>query len=104
MVRIVVNLDHNPIGTGSNAGTRHGNYLVPNPDSVRGIGNDRKVTLLLYDRDGPDIKGISRGRLKCPYPPLAENDILIPAGEDVFCRHEPFLNRGCEPPLEHHRL
>ncbi len=85
MIGIVVDLDNDPVGPGSDACASHRNDLIPDTDTVRGISEDRKMAFLLHDRNCSDVKGISRRSFECADAAFAENDLVVPTRKDVLC-------------------
>ena len=92
LLRIVVHLHDQTICACCNRRKAHRFYKIPITCCMRRINNDRQVALLLYDRNNTEIQRVSRITLKGTDPPLTKNDILISAGHNIFCRHQPFFD------------
>ena len=72
---------------------RHGFYEAPYPGAVARIHHDREVAHLLEDWDRREIQCEPRELPVAPYPPLAEDDVGVPAVEYVLSGAEPFIDR-----------
>ena len=89
-----VNLDHQPISTGSHCGHGHGGNQMPFTGTMAGVGNNGQVAQLLDNGDSTYIHGISGKGFECPDASLAEHHLAIALGKDIFRREQPFLNGG----------
>src|SRR6185369_12326452 len=55
-------------------------------------------------RNYREIQGVAGSGLKCADAPLAEDDMRIPLGKDVFCSGEELFQGGAHPALEEDRF
>ena len=78
--------------------------LSRRPDCVRRVGDDRQVGEFVDDRDGGDVERVARVGLEGADAALAEDDVVVAAGQDVFGRQQPLLNRRRHAALEQDRL
>ncbi len=65
-----------------------------------GIGDDGKVGEGLHHGDGREIQEVPGLGVETPDPPLAEDDVGIPLGDDVFRGQEEFLDGRGQTPFE----
>ncbi len=96
-------LDHQPAGARRHAGAAHAEYQVAAAAAVAGVGDDRQIGLLLDDRYRRQVQGVAGVALPLAYgqnSPLAQDDILVSFGDDVFGEGEHLLDAGAEVPLE----
>ena len=101
---IVVHLDDQPVGAGSDRRTRQLRDHVAAAGAVARVGHDRQVTQFLDDRDRGDVERVARRRLERPDAALAEDHVVVAAGQDVLRRQQPLFDRGGDAALEEHRL
>src|SRR5208283_91760 len=71
---------------------------------MRGIHHNGQVRELLDDRDGGDIEGVSQITVKGSDAALAQHDVVVPAGHDVFGGKEQLLNGGGDSAFQQNRL
>src|SRR5260370_4564034 len=76
VVRIVVDLDEQPVRAGGYRGSRHGSDLIAASSAMRWIAYDGQMGELLHHRDGGDIHGIARVRFEGADAALAEDDLV----------------------------
>src|SRR5262249_49482546 len=72
--------------------------------SVRWVGDYRKMRQLFRERDRSQVDRVPCSSLESLYAALAEHDVAVAAGEQIFRRQQPFLNRGRRSSLEQDRL
>ena len=100
MIGVVVDFDEQAIGAGSDRGAGHGRNFVAAAGAVRRIGDDRQMRKFFDDRNGGDVECVARVGLKGADAALAENHVVIAAGQDVFGAEEKFFDRGGQAALE----
>ena len=86
LVGVMMDFDDQSIGSGGDRGPRHRQHLVAPPGPVRRIGNDRQMGKLLHDRNRRDVHRVSRVGFKGADAALAKDDVVVPAGEQIFGR------------------
>ena len=69
-----------------------------------GIGDDREVGETVHHRDGAQVEEVAGGRIEAAHAPLAEDDVGIALGQDVFRREQQLLDGGGETSLQQNRL
>ena len=67
---------------------------------MRGVHDHGQMAHLLDGRDGGDIQGVAGEGLKGADAPLAENDVFVACGHDIFGGHDPLLIGVGEAALE----
>src|SRR5216117_3061979 len=85
---IVVDFDEQAVGASGNGGASHGRDFVATAGAVRGVANHWQMGKLLDDRDGGDVEGVARVGFERADAALAEDDVVIAAGEDVLRAEE----------------
>jgi len=101
---LVVNLDHDAVGTDSNAGAGHGQDLVSLACAVAGINEDGEVAEPLHGGDDAEVERVSGVVGEGAYAALTEGDIVVALAHDVFGGHEEFVEGGAEAALEQDRF
>ena len=71
---------------------------------MTGIDEYRQVAQTLDRQHRAQVKGIAGIGLKGADAPLAQDDIFVALGQDVFGGHEEFLDRGAHAALQQHGL
>jgi hypothetical protein len=71
---------------------------------VRRVHDHRQVRQPLRDRHRADVERVARRLLERPDAAFAEHDVEVAALGDVLGGHQPLLDGGAHPALEHHRL
>src|SRR5262245_12361145 len=79
-----MNLHHHPVWPHGMSGESKRNDEVPLARGVRRVDEDRKVCELLENRYRTKVERVACGRFECPYPALAEDDLLVSLREDVL--------------------
>ncbi len=69
-----------------------------------GVGDDGQVAQFLEHGNGVDVEGVARGGLVGADTALADHDVHVAAGEDVFGAHEQFLDGAADAALEEDRF
>src|SRR5712692_11139890 len=67
---------------------------------MRGISEHGQVGKFLDDGDGGDVEGVARVGFEGANAALAENDVEIAAGKDVFGAHQKFFHGGGHAALQ----
>ena len=98
-----VNFHHESMRPRRESGPGERTHSIPHPHSVGGIDENREVADLARERDDVEIEGIARVVVESSDPALAQDDPRVAFGEQVFGRHEPFLERRGDAALEEHR-
>ena len=88
---VVVDLDHQSVGTGSSGGDGHGFYHRCVTGGMAGVHHDGQMGHLAQRGDGGQVKGVAGRGLKGADAPFTEDDLLISAGHDVFGAHQKLL-------------
>ena len=74
------------------------------PGRVRRVDDHRQVRRRLDERHGADVEGVADRRLEGADAALAQHDVEVAALRDVLGGHQPLLDGGGHPALEHDRL
>src|SRR5688572_148574 len=104
VIGIVVDLDDQAVSACRHGGAGKLRDHVAATGAVARIRDDRQVAQLLDHRDGGDVERVPRCRLERADAALAEDDVVVAAGQDVFRRQQPLLDRRRDTALEQHRL
>ena len=80
-----------------------GNHVAA-AGAVRRIADDGQVRKLLDDRDGGDVHRVAGVGLEGADAALAEDDVVVAAGEDVFGGEQQLFDGGGDAALEQHGL
>src|ERR1035438_1559525 len=83
-VGVGMDFDHQAVGARGYGGPRHGSHDVAAPGGVRRIGENRQVGQFLHRRDGGEIERVARVGFEGAYAALAENNVVVAAGQDVL--------------------
>src|ERR1017187_5975540 len=83
-IGVGMDFNHEAIGAGGQGGARHGSDDIAAAGAVRWVGDDGQVGEFLDDRDGGEIEGVARLGLEGADAALAEDDVVIAAGQDVL--------------------
>src|SRR6266496_1301894 len=85
LIRLVVNFYDQPGSTNGDAGTGQGcNHEVLSRSMGR-IDDHREVRQTAHRRDGSKIQSVARVLGEGTNATLAENDLIVALGHDVFC-------------------
>jgi hypothetical protein len=79
-----VHFDNQPVGAGGHCRASHRCHHVATPGTMTGVGHDRQMAEFLDDRDRRDVKRVARGRLERPDSALAQDYVVVAAGQDVL--------------------
>src|SRR5260370_4770649 len=101
---MVVDLEAQAVGAGGNGGVSHGRDFVAAAGAVRGVANHWQVRKFFDDGDGSDVEGVARIRFERADAALAEDDVVIAAGKDVFGAEKKLFHSGREAALEENTL
>src|SRR5216683_99189 len=104
VVGIVVDFDEEAISAGGNRGAGHWRHFVAAAGAVRRIGNHGQVGKFFDDGNGCDVESVAGVGFERANAALAENDVVVAAGEDVFGAHEKFFHGGGHAALEKNGL
>jgi hypothetical protein len=99
-VGIGVDFDHEAVGAGGDRGPGHGRHVVPVAGAVAGVADDRQVALGLDDGDGVEVEGEAGRGLEGADAALAENDVVVALGHDVFGGLQVFADERGHAALE----
>src|SRR5262249_46185185 len=83
-VRAIVNLNQKTVCSGGDGRAPHRSNLVAASGAVRGIGHNGQVGQFFDDWDGGDIERVASVRLKSADTALANDHIVITAGQQIF--------------------
>ena len=75
-------------------------YQIGAPCGVAGIHDHRQVRQPLQHRDGGHIQRGAGGGQAAADAPLAQDHLLVAAGEDILCRQQQLLHGGGGAPLQ----
>src|SRR5688572_14557986 len=103
-IGIVVHLDDQAVGAGGDGRPRHGRDFIAAAHAVAGIDKDRKMRELLHDRNCRQVQRVAREGFEGANTALAQDHVLIAAGQDVLRRQQPFLHRRSNAALQEDRL
>src|SRR6266849_3194054 len=104
VVGVVVDFDEQAVGAGGYGGAGHGRNFVAASGAVGGIGEHGQVRELLDDRDGGDVERVACVGFKGANAALAEDYVVVAAGEDVLGAEEQLFHGGGHAALEEHGL
>ena len=89
-----MHLDEQTVAPAGGGGQRHGRHQTGLTGGVAGIHDHGQVGQLMEKGHGGEIQGAAHAAGKGADAPLAEDDVFIAAGEDVFGAEEQLLHRG----------
>ena len=92
------------VGTGGHSGDHHRLNQIGLAGGVAGVHDDGQMGLFVDDRHSGEVEGVAGVLLKGADAPLAENDLLVAAGHDILCGHDPLLDGVAQAALEQNRL
>src|SRR5260370_20836647 len=101
---MVVDLEAQACGAGGKGGTSHGRDFVAAAGAVRGVANHWQMRKFFDDGDGGDVEGVARVGFERADAALAEDDVVIAAGKDVFGAEKKLFHSGREAALEENGL
>ena len=79
-------------------------YHPPHACCVARVHNNRQMAELLHSRNRAEVQRITRVCFEGTDTTLAEDNIFIALTHNVFCRHQPLLNRRSQTTLQQNRL
>ncbi len=100
LIRVGVAFDEEAVGADGGGGARQGRDEAAAAGSVAGIEDDGEVGELLEGGDGGDVAGVAGVSFKGADAALAEDDVRVAVGGDVFGGHEEFFQGGAEAAFE----
>ena len=103
-VGVVVHLDDEPVRADRRRPPGQGRHHVPPAGAVRGVHQDRQVREPLHRRHHREVQRVAGEVREGPHPALAQDDLVVPLGQDVLGRHQELLEGRGEAALEEHRL
>src|ERR1035437_4963387 len=101
-IRVGMDFDHQAIGARGHGGARHGGDDVAASRAVGWVRDNRQVGEFLDHRNGGEILGVARVGFKGTDAALAENHVVIAAGQDVLGGEQEFLDGGRDAAFEQH--
>ena len=101
---VVVDLDHQAVGTGGHGSLCQLGHHPCMAAGVAGVHYDGQVGHLVEHDHTGQIKGVAHAGLEGADAALAEDDVLVALGHDVFGAHDELFQRVGKAPLEQHRL
>src|SRR5579859_3929911 len=104
VVGVVVDFDQQAVGAGGYRGAGHGGNFVAAAGAVGRVGQHWEVRQLFDYGDGGDVEGVAGVGLKGADAALAEDYVVVAAGEDVFGAEEEFFHGGGHAALEENRF
>jgi hypothetical protein len=97
-----VHLDDEPVGAGRDRRARHRDDLGAHAGPVARVGDDRQVRQRLYDRDRGQVQEIAGVAVEAAHAALAQDDVVVPLGQDVLGGEQQLVDGGGDAPLEQH--
>src|SRR6266849_1078098 len=104
VVGVVVDFDEQAVGAGGYGGAGHGRNFVAAPGTVGGVGEHGEMRKFFDYGDGGDVERVARVGLEGTDAALADNDVVIAAGEDVLGAEQQLFHGGGHAALEEDRL
>src|SRR5580704_12545496 len=104
VVGIIMDFDKQAVGACRDSGPSHWRDFVTASRPVRGIGDNRQVRELFDYRNGGDIERVAEVIFERADAALAEDDVVISAGENVFGAEEKLFDGSGHAPLEENGL
>src|ERR1035437_6613101 len=101
-IGVGMDFDHQAIGARGHGGARHGSDDVAATRAVRWVGYDRQVGEFLDYGNGGEIEGVAGVGFEGADAALAEDDVVIAAGQDVLGGEQEFLDAGRDAAFEQH--
>ena len=98
-----MHFDQQAVGAGGHGGAGQGRHHPGLAARMGGIDDDRQMGLPFQPRDGGHVEHIPVGRFKSADAALAEDDVMVTAGGNVFRRHQPFGDGCRHAALQDHR-
>lgn len=97
---IRVDFDNEPVGSHRHGSGAEGNHEIGAAAALAGIDDHREVSFLLRDGDGGEVEGVAGVGLESADAALAQQDVWVAVGEEVFGGENPFLDPLAHPALE----
>ena len=91
---LVVNFDEETVGADGDCGERQGKYFVALAGAVGRIDHDRQMAAALDGRHDGEIQRVARKIGESSDAALAERDLIVSFGQDVFGSHQELVERG----------
>ena len=104
VVGVVVDFDEQAIGADGDGGAGERKNFVALAGAVAGIDEDRQVAALFDGGNDGEVERVAREVGEGADAALAEDDVVVAFGHDVFGGHEQFFERGGHAAFEQHRL
>ena len=99
-----MDFDEEAVRTEGNCTTAEGLNEIRAAAALAWVRNDREVGFLFGDSDGGEIERVTGIGLERADAPLAEEDIGVSVGKDVFGGEQPFFDPLAHSALEHDRF
>src|SRR5882672_6297000 len=99
-----MNLDQQRISPGGNRRTGHGRDFVSASGAVGGVRSHGQMRQLVDNGNRGDIHRVASISLERANTPLAQNDFVVAASEQVFGREQQFFERSRNASLQKHGL
>jgi hypothetical protein len=90
----VVDFDQEAIGSDGDGGAGEGENFVALAGAVAGIDEDREVTAFFDGGNDGEVEGVARKIGEGADAALAEHDVIVAFGEDIFGGHQKLVERG----------
>src|ERR1035437_4382471 len=101
-IGVGMDFDHQAIGARGQGGARHGSDDVAATRAVRRVGYDRQVGEFLDYGNGGEIEGVAGVGFEGADAALAEDDVVIAAGQDVLGGEQEFFDASRDAAFEQH--
>jgi len=95
-----MHLHHDSIGADGDAGSSQRDHLLATSGPMTGIHNDREMAQTLHGRHNREIQRVAGMLRKRAHAALAEDDIVVAFGHDVFGGQKQLLQRRRHPALQ----
>ena len=93
-IRVLMDLDHEAVGTGRHGRPGHRGDLRSDSGSVAGIGDDGEMGEGLHHRNGGEIQEISGLSVEAPHTSFTEDHIGVPFRDHIFGCQEKLFDGG----------
>src|SRR2546423_9202590 len=94
VIGIVVDFDEQAVRARGYGGAGHGRNFVTASGAVGGIGEHGEMREFFDDGNGGDVECVARVGLESPDTALAENHVVIAAGENVLGAEQELFHGG----------
>ena len=98
--RFVMNFDEEAVGANGDGGAGKGENFVALAGAVTGINEDRKMAAFFDGGNDGEVESVAREIGEGANAALAEHDVVVALGEDVFGGHEELVERRGHATLE----